>query len=405
MMASSVGYTQSDIYREIEERIENLKRPRTENISKNVEFKASASFLKEQNLLAEILKGYDHLKQYAVSYRYEYMHKALQAASSNPEVRHQKLTTWLEMVNREIMSRQLHEKFNNRWKVLYTDIKVAINEVNSVVENVKFSESVVINNDNEVEFLDGIKRRLSLNTEVVPTTEATTTAELSDVSIIYDNKLLISIAASALTITFAFAALFSRRKKQNVSTPKAQSKSFRIETPLLANVTVEEKRFEECKLTATEVSNLESSYLNCLKRNDHLLKQAEIKVLNGIKSPFNSVISVPQERLDQALNFLLQGTLAVANTSSKKATHLEWNCIAQEGRYSLNLTLHGVSCDERSLILNTIIDADFSGPAYFGRAEQTLEEHQPTILFKSNQQKTTISLSLDDSVTSRLQSH
>jgi|GEM_PF-6138373 len=400
-MASSFVFSQSNALNEIEERIENLRRnPRIENISKDIELRTDKTLIKERKLLQEILGGYDLLKRYAVTYRYEYMHKGLQAASSDHDKRSLKLTSWIETVNKELLSRNLNVKFGNEWKTHYSLIKSAIQEANSFVVTVPFSKSVVLNYEDEIQFLESIKYQIPQITKTPELNE--TISNPTAVITIWDQNLI--AAGVTITTLLLMAALFFTRKKEKVSTSRTQN-SHQMVVPPLPALTVAESHFEEFHTVTPEVSNLETSYVNCLKRNEHLLRQAELKVLNGVKSPFKSVISVPQERLDQALNFLLQGTLAVANTSSKKASHLEWSCVSQEGRYSLNLTLHGINCDERSLLLNTIIDADFSGPAYFGRAEQTLEEHQPTILFKSNNLKTTISLSLDDSVTSRFQSH
>lgn len=387
--------SQTDLASEIENRIANLRNnTQTKLISKNIEVRAKTTLLKEKNLLEGILNGYDHLKKYSVTYRYEYMHKALQAVSSDLNVKNQKLTTWLEEVNRELLSRKLHEKFSNEWKSHYKNLKQAIHESNTTLESVSFSEPVAINYNDEINFLVTINQQLAQS--ATPTLAPVESATESNSA-----EYIFNVSAGILMLLGGIL-IFRRPKTKIIYRPVTVKAKSVEEAPLALDGPIE---LAETQYQEQEQSNLEASYIECLKRNEHLIKQAELKVLNAIKSPFRSNIAIPQERLDQALNFLLQGTLAVANTSSTKASHMEWNCIDQGGRYSLNLILHGVNCDEKNLFLNTLIDTDFSGPAYFGRAEQTLEEHQPTVLFKSHEQRTTISLSLDNFEANSFQSH
>lgn len=398
---TSVAYSQDETSFEIEKRINYLKNnPQIENISKKVEIRAEKSLQAEKNLLENILNGYNHLKKYSVSYRYEYMHKALQAASSNTDVKNQRLLTWVEKVNQELLSRRLHEQFTAEWKTIYAKIKSAIHESNKVLEAVPLTETISIDHNDEIRFLTKIKQQLSQDMKLpVPNLDqdvkpALYTEYVS--SFINQFNSSVNIPMGFGLAILAISMLYNRKPKTKKVKAKVEKSQIKSPDPQVIAT------FNKPLIPA---SNLETSYIECLKRNDQLIKQAEIKVLNGIKSPFKSVLNIPQERLDHALNFLLQGTLAIANTSATKASHMEWNCTEQEGRYSLNLILHGISCDERSLFLNTVIDSEFSGPAYFSRAEQTLEEHQSTVIFKSNQQKTTISLSLDNLGSNNLQSH
>jgi hypothetical protein len=108
-------------------------------------------------------------------------------------------------------------------------------------------------------------------------------------------------------------------------------------------------------------------------------------------------VNAPQESVYEALDWLLKGTIAIANANANgtKISRMEWNCKEQSGRVSLEFVLHGLECDFKTLYLNTLVDGNFSAPAHFGRSEMALSDHYPTIAFKSGLKKTTVSLGLD----------
>jgi len=141
--------------------------------------------------------------------------------------------------------------------------------------------------------------------------------------------------------------------------------------------------------------SLEDECRKILDENSHLLEAAQLKIHPAARSPFKTTINVPHEKVTEALNWLLKGTIAVANSSGAKVSHVEWNCKERSGRISLEFVLHGLECDFKSLYLNTLIDGDGSASAHFGRTEMALNGYLPAVGFKSGNQRTTVSLGID----------
>jgi hypothetical protein len=141
--------------------------------------------------------------------------------------------------------------------------------------------------------------------------------------------------------------------------------------------------------------NIEEECKKILEGNNYLLGLSSLKVQPGVRSPFKTTINSSSEKVAEALQWLLKGTIAVVNTSGGKVSHMEWNCKEQDGRVSVEFILHGIEVDFKSLYLNTLMDGSGSATAHFGRSEMTLDGHLPVVGFKCGNRKTTVSLGLD----------
>jgi len=387
----------NEITIELDNRIEYLQQnPRQQNFSKTIEVSSLQNSNNDQIILSQMMAGYNFLKKFSLPYRYQYIYDGTNALLKGKD----SLSKWIHSANKELQSRNFHPKFYIEWNEHVKDMKSALNQETSKVgtkSSTVINEMITIDHSHEVHFLSNLSKKIvELQNKQITQTEKnidTTSVLTSFLNAKKEEFIFGTIGFLALFGCFYSLRTSSKTKKKKTLKTKQQKHVTTAATKIVKDA-IEE--FEKSSQPAVvQKSNLENSYRECLEKNDHLLRQAELNIVNSLTSPFDTEVHVEKERLDQALNFLMRGTLAVVNTAQSKASHLEWNCSKNNNRLSLNLTLHGIHCDEKSLYLNTLIDGDYSGPAFFGRTEQTLEEHSPAVIFKNADKKTIISLTMD----------
>lgn len=364
---------------------------------------------REGNLWSAITKSYDFLRSFYVSERYNYLYEGMRANSLGHPQRIDSLKTWIQRENKLLVSKRLNPKFYNEWNEHVSRIKTAIDEIAKPRPEVR---SVVAGRDLQNEqylFLKEVKKELeSLEKSSKPKiiTVMNTNPEVIETAPTFletmgsNNGLMILGGLNILTLgLFLFGRKNNKKQVRRVNNNPVVSKPVYDLPPLPLEAMETEALDNAMDMDNTEPThpgiNLEEECLKVIEENDHLLKIADIKVYPVNRSPFKTNVHVPQEKVTEALQWLLKGTIAIANTTGSKISHMEWNCRENGGRVSLDLVLHGLECDYKSLYLNALVEGDGSAPAHFGRTEMALDGHLPSVMFKKGNKKTTISLGVD----------
>lgn len=366
---------------------------------------------REGNLWSAITQSYDFLRSYYVSERYNYLYEGMKANSLGHPQRINSLKTWIQKENKLLLSKRLNPKFYNEWNGHVSKIKTAIDEIAKPRPEVR---SVVAGKDLQNEqylFLKEVKKELqalekSTKPQVITVLdkhpEVMETAPTFMETLGSNNGLMILGGLNVLTLGFfLFGRKNNKKKVRRVNTRTVPSNPV-YDLPPLPIEAMEASSLDnamDLEMDSTETIHpgisLEEECIKVIEENDHLLKIADIKVYPVNRSPFKTNVHVPQEKVTEALGWLLKGTIAIANTTGSKISHMEWNCRENGGRVSLDLVLHGLECDYKSLYLNALVEGDGSAPAHFGRTEMALDGHLPSVMFKKGNKKTTISLGVD----------
>jgi hypothetical protein len=179
----------------------------------------------------------------------------------------------------------------------------------------------------------------------------------------------------ALILGFMTARLSNKKQEQ-----KTEDQVQEIPTPQI-------NQYQE--------TNLEDAFKATLQDNSHLIDMANLNVLPYTTSSFNNSLNVSDEKISDGLQYFLKGTIALANGHHKKVSHIDWNCLEKTGRVFLEVNLHGVETDQKSLYASALIDGTGSAPAHFGRTEQLLSGSLPVVSLRTAANKTTVTLSLE----------
>lgn len=360
---------------------------------------------REQRLWTSVLNSYDFLRSFFITERYNYIYNGVKATTLGHPQRIEALKNWIKKEDQHLASKKLSPKFYQKWNQHVSEIKAAIDDIAKSRPEVR---SVVAGNDlqnEQYQFLKQIKENLieiEQEAKVEAATQSFTRPILKDEEtgtflpeVVNNNLLLFSGLASLLGLGFVF---IRPKKKKRIKVRRAVPKVTELPPlPLEATRAMEEMEAIEDTTQAPSYPaiSLEEECHKVLEQNNHLLKTAEINVYPVNRSPFKTDVHAPKEKVTEALNWLLKGTIAIANTSGAKVSHLEWNCRENDGRVSVDLILHGLECDYKALYLNALVEGDGSAPAHFGRTEMALDGHLPSVMFKKGSKKTTISLGVD----------
>jgi hypothetical protein len=337
---------------------------------------------REASLLNAMVNAYGYLKTNENKARYHFMYEGMKAASLGHPNRVPALEKWLSKGNQNIYRLGLPHRFYDQWKKHVAAIHSSIEDLNMERPTIASNNNASSEFQNQYKFLSEIKNDLSLTaaTHLVKDTMVSKTTAPERGYTNFEYFIFLLGCLSSLMIGIAFA------------------KRRRVETKIVTKI-VEIKTYKDIAEDKVEITipapSLEEECRRLIDNNLHLLEVADLKVYPVTRSPFKTTVNAPQERVYEALDWLLKGTIAIANANGKKISHMEWNCMEQSGRVSLEFVLHGLECDFKSLYLNTLVDGNYSAPAYFGRSEMALTGHYPTVAFKSGNKRTTVSLGLD----------
>ena len=345
----------------------------------------------EAKLWTSIVGAYDLLKQFSVGERYFFMYQAMQANTLAGPEKIKSLETWLKKENAKILAENLYPGFYVKWKIHVANITAALNELSKPVTKTDSTEAAAAMRRLNNAFLNELKsdlKEIKIPAPVVVKATPEVAPKAIEPSETSPSNLVEMFAASLICLA---VGLFFGRNKEVKTVKKTKTKQ---------KVAQEVEVKETVAAVATTVThhpgvNLEQACNDTLENNLHLLEIANLTVHPTNRSPFKSTVHAPSEKVLEALNWLLKGTIAVANTQSNKVSSMEWTCRETAGRVSLEFTLHGIECNYKSLYLNAMVEGESSAPAHFGRSEMALEGHLPTVQFKSGMNRTIVSLGLD----------
>lgn len=350
---------------------------------------------REARFWQAVTAGYDHLMANRQTERYNFLYEASRAYSQGHPQRITALQTWLKTENKRIYALGLSYKFYDNWKPIAAKISQSIDELaqpRPTVEAKSDARGVLV--ESKV-FLERLKQELSSIPAVAPAPVAAPVIATHDIETRSLEQIL--LAFTALT-GFAFAVAYFRGKK-NTKPKKNIAKSALVEEviPPLPELPSEvEQAFDNDPVMAGPAVNLEDECRKVLKESSDLLELSQVKVNLDTRSPFKTTVHSSEEKVTEALKWLVKGAVAVANTAKAPVTHLDWKCKEHNGRVSLEFILHGVEVDSRQLYQNAVLDGDGSACAHFGRTENALSGHQPVVAYRIGNKKTTISLGLEN---------
>ena len=178
-----------------------------------------------------------------------------------------------------------------------------------------------------------------------------------------------------------------------------------VEIPAMAafnTVSVQAPREMTPPTQASRHLTLEEVSRRCLEKNQHLFNLATLDVQHQNPSPFDTNINISSEKLSDAINWMIKGIISLKNTAIENEAKLDWVCKKNKDRVSVDFILKNVTIDAQKLQENAIINGDGSAPAHFGRCEQLLANHFPTVKIKPTNKHTIISLGLESYTASEM---
>jgi hypothetical protein len=387
-------------------------------VERNISIPWAVLDKRESALWASIVDAYDHLKSFAVTERYNFMYEAMRATALGHPKRVGALKEWLKKENARMVEKKLHPRFYTQWKVLTSHITASINDIARPRPEVRSLVSSPAMIKDSYDFL----RELRYDLDAIKTTKSVVASSQPEMIIPVaslkkssQNYFILLVSSLSFLVIGLFVGrrnasndlVVNNIQEQEVELPALPDEAFETKVEeIQSEINAIAETIEEEIIAMSDVQpqfppiSLEEECRKMIDDNSHLLEMAQVKVHPVARSPFKTNVNVPTEKVSEALNWLLKGTIAMVNTNGAKVSHMEWNCKEVSGRVSLEFVLHGLECDYKALYLNTLVEGDGSAPAHFGRTEMALEGHLPSVLFKSGNKRTTVSLGLDSIKTS-----
>lgn len=356
---------------------------------------------KENNFWSATTDAYDFLMQHQISSRYLFLYSAAKVSSLPYEVRIEALRKWLLSEDNRILGQGLPDQ-------LYAGWKNKVNALNKSIDELASPPEIPVTPDKTAAVLKTKSLLKELKSAINKNNgRKVQTLKAADEGINY-----LHVSATAL-IFLCVGLLYPRKKKvikrvvrQKVVLPEATQLSTEL-PPLPVEETTpavevqaaiaEEEMVEENTFSPLPGISIEDECRLVLEENTHLINLANLDVHPMARSPFKTNVHAPQDKIKEALEWLVKGTIAVANISETRPSHLEWKCHENDGRVTVEFILHGTECDTKTLSKNAILDGEGSAPAHFGRTEASLNDYSPAVSFRSNNKKTTISFGVDTS--------
>jgi hypothetical protein len=347
----------------------------------------------ESQLLNSVMLAYNYLKEYNLTERYVFLSTGMETyAQAKAQDNFKIFNNWLTEANQRIVFLGLPESFYGRWNVYVESVKSQINPLlvtrkNMMIQSNDLLMKRVFNNLNDSKKIlygledsvsvkaSGIEKKVSVNQMV--------SSPLPLVGgMIFFVMSLVVFYFSRKKPTYLVRAM-ELAQKQAEAQAAAASTEF-MTTP--AQVT---------KPVAETVIDLDKNFRQVFHDNKFLFETASIKLHHPASSPFKTEITGSREVVNEGINSLLKGTLAIANNSAKKPTHMDWVCKEKSGRIGIEMTLYGMECDQQNLYMQSLLDGYGSAPAHFGRAERILSNNGANVTVTSANNKTTVYLGLD----------
>jgi hypothetical protein len=353
---------------------------------------------KRSKFLKASLSAYDYMRSKAMNERYSFIYNlsVVMADSTQDKTNTAALKAWIDHENGRVVKTGIHSDFYSGWYKHTTSLKSHIADIESAQTKLaEFQAPESLLNDqhkylsqlrSQVSNLALMKDSVNLHSAANLKQNATAVNSSEDRSLSY----LILFLCSLLSLAVGF---FFKRKK---AARPLQTINDDLYTEML--LALPDDEFETfTPINNSEKVSLEEECRKLISENGHLIELSQVQFHPSPISPFKTNVHAPADKVSDALNWLLKGTLAIINLSGSKASHLEWKLKESDGRVSVDFIIHGIECDYKSLYLNTIFEGEASAPAHFGRSEMVLDGHLPAVQFKTGNKRTIISLGLDSS--------
>lgn len=391
LLVSSAFASNSDVMRKLDEKIKKLEKSPITTQTKTVQVPWSLHDKREAQLWISVVNAYDMLKSNARTERYNFMYEAMRATSLGHPNRIQALNAWIKKENARMLSMGMNKAFYTKWNAYVEKIHFAIRNLSADRPqiHVPFEKS-------NAEYISFLKDMRTDFKEALDQTESPVSAVQSEIQT-SENYSNVMILFGACLAFFSVGYMFSQKKKpkRRVIPAAARKKVVQEVAPVLPSLPDEAFETVAPMKVAEYSTSIEEECRKVLNSNQHLLEVADLRLTPMARSPFKSNVNAPSEAVSEALQWLLKGTIAIANTSGSKISHMEWKCVENQGRVSLDFILHGLECDSKSLYLNALVDGDSSAPAHFNRTETSLDGFGANVSFRSGNKKTVVSLGMD----------
>lgn len=382
LSSASANTDIADIQKKIDNKIQTIEQYK--ETSSKVFVPWSVIDQREKAFWTSVVKTYDYMKSFGLTERYFFMYEAMRLTSLGHPERIPALKEWIKREHTRLADRNIHPRFFGKWNQHIEEIKNKIEVLGEIRPNV----TAPVENDSKelTSFLRDLKKDIGKIEVKIPIIESAKEKTESDNIIAFIGVGLLSLSAGLI-----LARKKNKKAPVRRAAPKKEAAPVVVkETPVILP-DLPNEAFDKDPLSVI----LEDECRKIIEDNSHLFELSQLKIHHGLRSPFNTAVYASPEQIKEAINWLLKGTLAIANTNGKKASYLEWNCRENEGRVSLDLILHGLECDQKALYLNTLIEGDGSAPAHFSRSEIALDGHLPSVQFKTGNKRTTVSLGLN----------
>lgn len=350
---------------------------------------------KETKIWGHITELYELYRVNNVSERYLFLLEATNAMSVPMDQRGFYLEEWATTVNkRAIEIIGLSPTFYKKWKNSMKSLNSEIKDFNSFSRTETSSPLASLTQQTEK------IKELAKSIEALPPKLIERKVIVEEVRTTNNYPLLATSFLAGIALMFAFR----KKKIETVEIPVAQPvrdipamAAFNRKTMIAQAAEKEEDFFANPRKL-----NLEEISKRCLERNQHLFSLATLDVQHQNPSPFDTDINIPADKLAEAMNWMIKGIISLKNTANENETKLDWVCKKNKDRVSVEFILRNVIIDSQKLQENAIINGDGSAPAHFGRCEQILANHFPTVKVKPAQNHTIISLGLESYTTTAM---
>lgn len=383
------------VVKKIDRKLINLEqgRNKTLTIEKSINVPWSVVDKRESDFTASVVDAYDYLKAHKLTERYNFMYESLKANALGYPRRVNALKSWLHKENTRLLKKGLSKPFYVKWEILVSKIDARIEELAKPKPEVSTLISSPGMNHAQYDFLNEVRTELTKLRQQKGTQVVAKASAPAPVKFATQENLAILVLCCSLSLLVGIGFRFKKQAPEAL----AEVANDEVNLPPLPQEIITQFDEDDFKPVPFYAVNLEDECGKTFSNNQHLLNSAQIKVYPTLRSPFKTDVNIKAEKVSEALNWLLKGTLAIANSQATVVSNLEWNCKENDGRVYLDIILHGLECNQNSLYLNTLVDTDMSAPAYFGRTEMALDGHLPSVLLKSENKKTIVSLSMDSS--------
>lgn len=384
--SSAFADNESALRKKIDTVISDLSAYQNSHKTVNIDDVLKTQSIQESQLLNAMLLTYSYLKEYNLTERYVFLFSGLETyAQAKAQDNFKIFENFLTETNQRMVYLGLKPAFYDRWNVYLESMKAQLTPLKMKTRNAPIETDMMVMNralnnlNDSKKMIYGLDKNLKTNGPVVT-------------EIVYSP---LPFVAGAVFFVMGLGVLFLSRKKSvrviEIPVPTT-AMTFQPEIMEASPMIVPRESIQGEVETLVDI---DKKFRKVFDDNKHLLDVSAIKLHSPAQSPFKTEVHGSNEVITEGLNSLLKGTLAIANNAHKKPSHIDWNCKEKAGRIGVEVTLHGVECDQQNLYMQSLLDGYGSAPAHFGRAERILSNNGANVTISSANNKTTVYLGLD----------